>query len=172
MTSHSHFCLLAVWWGLAGKTWLHVHVCSQSPSPLPLSFKHRLLFLWNGFPVTSIAKGVHRQWILSVGCSTKPVKIQLSPKALGAKCLVYFASISQLKLLHFSFGKFNAVCFSSDGHAIPIGRECILLALTERKTCNVFRKCNCWDSCWGCLEVHVSSIYLSLQENLLWQADS
>lgn len=86
-----------------------------------------------------------------MGCSTKPVKINLSlqsikqssPKSLGAKCLVYFASLSQLKLLHFSFGKFNAVCFSSDGLSVPIGRECILLALTERKTCNVFRKCNC-----------------------------
>lgn len=86
-----------------------------------------------------------------MGCSTKPVKINLSlqsikqssPKSLGAKCLVYFASLSELKLLHFSFGKFNAVCFSSDGLSVPIGRECILLALTERKTCNVFRKCNC-----------------------------
>lgn len=75
-----------------------------------------------------------------------PGKIQLSleiveqlfPKSLGAKCLVYFASVSQLKLLHFSFGKFNAVCFSLDGLSVPVGRECILLALTERKTCNVF----------------------------------
>lgn len=71
---------------------------------------------------------------------------QSSPKLLGAECLVYFASVPQPKL-HFSFGKFNAVCFSSGGHSVPIGRECILLALTERKTCNVFRKCNCWDSC-------------------------